>query len=116
MLTYFNEVTFFISLLVIWGRTEAKCKQSAGVERQADRAAGGEPRHSGGHQVEADVDGNRYVTTYTRGHAQKHSHFLKIIISIRKHLSNNLTDFGVCFHVSESIFAYSEVSFHIMWC
>ena len=59
MLTCFNAVTFFISSLVVWGRTEAECEQSAGVEGQADGAAGGEPGHAGGPQVEADVDGNR---------------------------------------------------------
>ena len=34
---------------------------------------------------------------------------------IRNHLSDSLPDFEICFHVSETTFAISEVSFHVVW-
>ena len=66
--------------------------------------------------MEADVDGYRYVTTYTRGLEQKPRHFLKNHnLYQKKNLSDSLPDSEICFHISESIFAISEVSFHVVW-
>lgn len=80
-------LNFFPSFLVIWGRTETKCKQSAGVERQVDRAVGGEPRHSWGPQMETDVDRNRYVLLLMRTpRTEAPSFFYLILIFIREHL------------------------------